>query len=395
MEKKKLPSEAISMQFLVLMCYSSVAVLTLLPLYFEHLGGKPGEIGFYVSLFSFAAFLSRPLVGWILSKGNPKKILVAGLSLVLGATISYLFIQSLNWVLSLIRILHGIGFSLFILAALLIVVLKSREEERAYALGVVSTGFMLPLLFIPFLGEEVIEKFGFFFFFLGAVVLAIIPLVFALVTKIRLPRFSERGKDGGLGFFRLLKQKRIILIVLLTFIFELGLSSSLSFVPLLAHTGSSMRAGFFYSFLGMTAVFLRLYGGKKLKFWGSSKLLLPAFFFLSCGSLLTSFSSGNFSLGFSGVVWGMGVGILYPHLSALSVERASPEEKGKVLSLFASSVDLGFGLGPLSFGWVSQFFGLRRAFVLFALFILLSSLPLIFILNRRARNARDSRLMKE
>ncbi|MFB0564727.1 MAG: MFS transporter [Candidatus Aminicenantaceae bacterium] len=385
MEKKKLPPGILSIQFLILMCYSSLTVITLLPLYLEHLGGSPREIGLFVSLFSFAAFFSRPAGGWLLSKVNPIKVLIAGLFLGLAGTVSYLFVEKLNWVLGLIRILHGAGFSIFILAALLIVVLKSRKEERAYAIGVVSTGFMLPLLIVPYLGEEVIQKFGYFFFFLLAIFLAIIPMVFALSTRITFPWHTdgEVGKDTG--FLHLLRERRIMVILLLTLIFEMGLSSSLSFVPLLAHNESSMRAGFFYTFLGLTAVFLRLYGGKKFKFWGSSQLLLPAFFFLSCGSLLTSLSSNNFILSLSGIVWGLGTGVLYPHLSALIVEKVSLKARGKVLSLFAASVDLGFGFGPLIFGWISQFFGLRRAFVIFALFILLSSLPLILHLKSKTK----------
>jgi len=380
MEKKRLPSGILSILFLVLVSYSALAVLNLLPLYFEYLGGQPGEIGFYVGLFSLAAFLSRPLGGWLLSQQKPKKIMAVGLILMLGSTVSYLFINRLGWILGLIRLLHGAGFSLFILAALLIVVLKTQEKERAYAIGIVSVGFMLPLLIVPALGEEVIERFGYFFFFLLAIAIAVIPLFYALAAKVHLPRTSAREEGRGSSFFHLLRQKRIILIVVSTFLFELGLSASLSFVPLLAHSGSSMRAGFFYTFLGLTAVLLRIYGGKKLKFWGSTQLLFPGFIFLSLGCLLTSLSYNDWMLSFSGVVWGIGAGILYPHLTALSVEGVHSKDKAKVLSLFASSVDLGFALGPLSFGWLSQLLGLRNAFFLFAVFIVVFSLPLISIL---------------
>jgi MFS family permease len=99
------------------------------------------------------------------------------------------------------------------------------------------------------------------------------------------------------------------------------------------------------------------------------------------GGLLTSLSFDDWMLSFSGVVWGIGAGILYPHLSALSVEGVNSKDKAKALSLFASSVDLGFALGPLSFGWLTQLLGLRSAFLLFAVFILVFSLPMISILQ--------------
>lgn len=380
MDRERLPKEILSIQFLVLLSYSSIAVLTLLPLFFEHLGGSVRKIGFLIGLFSLAAFLSRPLAGWILSRANPKDVLLFGLALLVVSTALYFFIQSLNWFVIFIRVFHGVGFSLFILAALLIAVLAASEQERAYAIGVVSTGFMFPLLIVPYLSEQVIDRYGFFFFFLGAFSLALIPLLYAFFIKLKLPSYGEEAAGiESAGFLRLLKRKRIFLIFLLTFIFEIGLSSSLSFVPLLAHESSSMRSGYYYTFLGLTAVFMRLYVGRKLKYWGNPLLIVPAFFFLSAGGCLIFVSHNNLSLGLAGVIWGVGVGILYPHLSSMIVEGVAIRERGKVLSLFASSVDLGFAVGPLSFGWVSQYLGLRASFVPFAFLILLSAAALFWI----------------
>ena len=116
-------------------------------------------------------------------------------------------------------------------------------------------------------------------------------------------------------------------------------------------------------------------------------MLFPGFILLSLGGLLTSLSYDDWMLSFSGVVWGIGAGILYPHLTALSVEGVHSKDKAKVLSLFASSVDLGFALGPLSFGWLSQLLGIRSAFFIFAVFILVFSLPLISILQVKLNKA--------
>lgn len=377
MNKKKLDPGILSIQFLVLMAFSSIAILTLLPVFFEHLGGKPREIGFLIGIYSFAAFFSRPFSGWILSKFNPKKVLISGLALFLAMTTLYLFVDRLNWFVVFVRIFHGIGFSVFILAALLIVIFITEEGNRTYAIGVVSTGFMLPLLVMPYIGEEIIGRFGFSFFFIAAIFLAVIPFTCSLFVKIKLPQFSQKPQTKSAGFLRLLGQKKIFLIFLSTFIFEVGLSSCLSFVPLLAHGESPMRSGYFYTFLGLTAVFMRLFGARILRFWGNPKLILPAFYFLSIGGILVYLSFSNFLLSFSGLIWGIGVGILYPHLSALIVEGGSAREKGKILSVFASSVDLGFALGPLSFGWISESVGLRNTFILFAIFICLSSTLLI------------------
>jgi len=75
-------------------------------------------------------------------------------------------------------------------------------------------------------------------------------------------------------------------LFLLAFVFEVALSASFSFVPLLAHEGVLLRAGYFYASLGLTAVSLHLLGGRWLKFWGSSTLLLPALYLLCAGAVL-------------------------------------------------------------------------------------------------------------
>lgn len=390
---KKLPKEVYAIQLLMLLSYSSIAALTLLPLFFKHLDGDPRLIGYLVGIFSFAAFLSRPFGGWILSRANPKRIMLIGLFMVLVASALYLAIGRLDWFVVVLRIFHGIGFSLFILAGLLVVVLVVREELQAYALGVVATGFMLPLLVVPAVGEEIIKRSGFVPFFLFAILLAAIPFIFVLFLKFRLP---QEGEDDGLasvGFFNLLKKKRIAFVFLMTFLFEVALSASLSFVPLLANERTPMRAGFFYTSLALTAVFLRLLGGRWLKFWGDVRMVLPAMYLLCLGSVLVYLAAGNTMLAVSGIVWGIGVGILYPHLSALSVEGIGTKDKGKALSLFASSVDLGFALGPVVFGWLSQSFGVRTAFLPLALIVFLASSGTVLwgrsALDRSARRSFD------
>jgi MFS family permease len=377
MRKKKLAPGILKIQLLILISYSSITVLTLLSLFFEHLGGSPRQIGFLMGLFAFAAFLSRPFGGWLLSKFNPRGVMIAGLALMLAVTSLYPFIQELNWFVVFIRIFHGLGFSVFVLAALLMVINLVSEEERVYAIGIVSTGFMIPLLVFPFLGEEIIRRFGFFAFFLSAIFLSVIPFVYAFFIKLDIPGFAEDSEAKSVGFLALLKKKKIDLILFLSIVFEIGLSSCLAFVPLLAIGESPVRAGYYYTFLALSAVFMRVIGGSQLRFWGSPKLLLPAFCLMSGGGVLISLSSSNFLLGVSGVIYGVGIGILYPHLSALIVKGVTSRERGKVLSLFASSVDLGFALGPLLFGWIYQSIGIRPSFALFSAFIFLSSIGII------------------
>jgi MFS family permease len=382
MADRKLPRSIFFIQFLVMMNFSSMAVLNLLPLFFENIGANSRQIGFFMGILALASFLSRPFVGWLLGRVNPKTVIISGLLLQFVMTCLYPFMRSPNAFVVMVRFFHGIGMSLFILAALYVAVSEVREELKTYALGVVSAGFMLPLLAVPFVGEELIQRFGFPAFFLCAIFLAAVPLAGSLFSKMKYtPLDVQDGRTKG-GFFSYLGKKRILVIVCLAFFFEVALSSHFSFVPLLVLENSAMKVGVFYASLAGTSVFLRLYAGKKFKFWGEPWLLAPSFLFISTGGILVHLSRTNGVLALSGLVFGIGAGILYPHLSALAVEGISKRERGKVLSLFASSVDLGFGLGPVLFGVFSQGLGVRKTFLPFSLLLLAGSL-LLFVWGGR------------
>jgi len=377
MEERTLPRVVLAMHFLVLMTFSSMAVFNLLPVFLESLGGSPRQIGLIVGVFSIAAFLARPLTGWILGRVRPKKVCVTGLGLMLIVSVLYVFVDKIDWVIFAIRTLHGLGFSFFVLAAMLITILSVPEKTRTYAIGVVSTGFLLPLLIVPYIAEVILQKYGFFYFFLVAATFVAIPLIAIFFIKSPMPRLVHEPDSQTQGFFRLLAKKRILIIFLITFIFEVGIGSCLSFVPLLAHEGTFMRAGYFYTFLGLTAVLLRIFGGKHISFWGDPRLLFPAFCFLAGGAVLLNFSYDNWLLALSGLVWGIGTGVLYPHLSALAVEGTPTNEKGVVLSMFTASVDLGFAFGPIIFGWMSHILGVRFSFIPLAAILFIPSLFLI------------------
>jgi predicted MFS family arabinose efflux permease len=352
--------------FLTVMSFASMAVLNLLPIYLEHLGGAPRRIGFLMGLFSLASLISRPFVGWSLARFNPRKVMIAGLGSQLAVTFLYLFVNRLGWLITVVRVAHGICVSFFIVAALLIAVQVVPEKQRAYALGVVSAGFMLPLLIVPYIAEAIIYRLGFRAFFIFALVFVAVPFISALFIRMDISGAQEGDAPDGDGYLRLILRRRIFSIICLTFIFEMALSAMFSFVPLLAVQSPGLTAGIFYTCLGGMAVFMRLYVGRRLRFWGNAHLIIPAFLMLAAGTLAVHFSFSDVSLILAGLVWGLGSGILYPHLSAAVVHGLDSKERGRVLSIFAAAVDLGFFAGPVIFGFLSQGLGVRLAFLPFA-----------------------------
>ncbi|MCP2605152.1 MFS transporter, partial [Candidatus Aminicenantes bacterium AH-873-B07] len=332
------------------------------------------QIGFFIGLFSFTSFLSRPFMGWLLDKKNPKKLFVLGNFLFLISVSLYPLIRKMNIFLAFLRIFHGFSFSMTLLAGLLIAVFLSKEEVRAYALGIISIAFMLPQLIMPMLGEYIIEYHGYLPFFALTIVLMSIAFILSFRVKFTLTREISLGEETR--FLEILKRKQTIFFLPLSFLIGFGVSSCFTFVPLLKESESSLKAGFFFTFTALTAVFVRAFLGRRFRWWGKPIIITPCFTFFSISIFLLFFAKNNYFLSLSGLIFGTSLGFLYPNLMALNVEKVKVWERGKALGLFASSVDLGFALGPLFFGLLTDWIGMKISFMVYSIIILFSSLSI-------------------
>jgi len=64
-----------------------------------------------------------------------------------------------------------------------------------------------------------------------------------------------------------------------------------------------------------------------------------------------------------GGLFGLAHGLFFPAYSALTVERVSPHEQGKVMALSNASFNAGFAMSGLVFGPVAERFGYRAVFL--------------------------------
>ncbi len=82
----------------------------------------------------------------------------------------------------------------------------------------------------------------------------------------------------------------------------------------------------------------------------------------------------------SSVFLGVGVGLYYPILPAISADAAPPAVRGRSLGLYTSLRDFGYITGALTLGIIGELYGFSGAFVLTSLLLALVS-PLIFMMK--------------
>jgi MFS family permease len=262
-------------------------------------------------------------------------------------------------------------------------VFLSKEEVRAYALGIISIAFMLPQLVMPMLGENIIEYYGYLPYF--SVIILLMFSAFLLSFRVKFERSEKIITGEGAKFIEIIRRKRTLYFLPLSFLIGFGVSSSFTFVPLLKGSELSLKAGFFFTFSALTAVFIRAFLGRRLRWWGTPVIITPCFVIFSIGIFLLYFAKNNYFLSIAGLTFGAGLGFLYPNLMALNVEKVKVRERGKVLGLFASSVDLGFALGPLFFGLLTDWIGIRNTFLIYSIIILVFSLSNNYLLGSEFR----------
>lgn len=156
------------------------------------------------------------------------------------------------------------------------------------------------------------------------------------------------------------------LVVMNTTMFNVALPSVLQDLSLNSATASWIVSGYSIVFAISTLTFSRL-----SDYLPISKLLLIGLSILGIASIIGFFSTNFTLLLTSRVLQAAGAGSV-PGLAMVLASRYIPvSRRGKAMALIASASSLGFGLGPVIGGAITQYLGWNYLFVITGLVVLL------------------------
>ncbi|MBN2080293.1 MAG: MFS transporter [Spirochaetes bacterium] len=365
------------------------SLFILLPLFLKDLGASESAIGIMNNIDKVVALFAAVFIGGLMSGRDRVRLLRLGYLILIAAFASYLLISSLTWLILLIRIVHGIGFSLAMILGTTIIFDIVSPEDAAEAIGIYGVTGALSNALSPFVGEMLLSS-GYPHSLIFT--LSVILVTGSLSITYMMPRLhSEEPETTGeeqRGSLRLFRNPRFAVIALVTVIFAGGFGVIITYLPNFIRTTTDMKFSYFFLIYIAVLICIRFFFIGKIGRTRSSSLLLAAF---STGTVLFFLMNSLHSysvLALVGVLYGFTHGILYPLLNSTMVRIVSRADRGRANAIFTACFNGGMMSLALSLGFLIDRTGTYlAAFNVAGAMYIVAILMLVIMRARRARGA--------
>jgi MFS family permease len=349
--------------------FSNFSSFFLLPLYIKQLGGSEADIGFIMGSFGITSLGSIPIVTFLIDRYGRKLFMVLGALLMFIASMLFVTIKELDYFIYGYRLFQGISFALFFTSAATSAADIVPISRRAQGLGIFGAFTILSYAIGPTLGEFALNKFGFINYFIIASSFSLIAVLLVLFSERTIFRVSREGL--GLAFFRLIISKRFSLVLFTNLLIAGGLGSVLNFISAYLKDKELGVYNFFLVY-ALTVTFVRVFFGKTSDLWGRKKIASPSLLVFSISIASIVFINSAYMALIISFIFSFSYGMLYPVISAMVIDKARDDERGKAMGAFNACFSLGINFLAFPFGVIADSYGFNAMYLASALIVLIS-----------------------
>ncbi|HWP35360.1 MAG TPA: MFS transporter, partial [Thermodesulfobacteriota bacterium] len=137
--------------------------------------------------------------------------------------------------------------------------------------------------------------------------------------------------------------------------------ATVTFVPVAARAAGLAFAPFFVAY-SATLILTRLVGGRIVDRPDRSRVLAPFLLVGAAALALVAVATGRLPLAVPGLLFGLAHGVLYPVMSALAIDLARPEHRGRAVGLFSLAFSAGANLLVMLYGLAADRWGYGAMF---------------------------------
>jgi MFS family permease len=359
--------------------FSSMYVyLNYLPEFVISLNGTQADVGLVTGAFVTSSLAVRPFVGTMIDRLGRKPVLLLGNLFFVIVPLLYALPNRVFGLL-LVRLVHGIGLSLFTTAGLTIVTDIASSERRGEATSFFMSAQIVAIAIAPGLGSLLASDRGLPSLIPVATALGVISLFAAVTVRRSYTLSSTTNVQRKLS--QLIRIPGIAASGVASATVGLGYATIITFLPVVASNGIMRSASLFYFVYAVVSLIVRTPAGRLSDRLGRREVILPTVGLSSMALMLIFFAKGPLWLAIAALLYGVGFGSAYPVVGALAADCSPATMRGSVMGFYAGSFDVGLLVGSVVGGAVGEYWDAQTIFATVSLLTLLGLAAFYFMSN--------------
>ena len=348
----------------------------ILPVFAKNvIGASYAELGI-IGLANFIPYMFIPIfVGVLLDRFNNGYLLSIGV--VINSTSMYLLsvAQSVPEIMGF-RIMTGIAHAFFWPPAESIISNASSSQDRVKNIAKFTGFFVSGFMIGPLLGSVMLENFDVTYrllFQVTAYILATAIISSLMISQRKIKTHHEKFSFSSLKELGKFPQV-ILLLIFSTASFGMILTIFPAFLDDRSMSGTDIELLFFV--FGVSRV-ITLAATNKLE-RRTSLTLIAATLSIAFGLLLSYFSESIIEFAVALLMMGFGFSIFFPLTLEIVLSKTRQSISGTVIGAYETTFGIGWAIGPISAGLISEFSGNSMPYlVFFAAGILVTAISVI------------------
>jgi predicted MFS family arabinose efflux permease len=324
--------------------------------YLLSLGFSSDTAGLLLAAMSLSSMILNLVLCPLLTPKNAPSFMLAGSIILFFSVLSYLFCTSFAALFAL-RLFHGMGFIILLTATMarLVVVIPPDQSGRAFSVYTIST--LLPYGLVPLILDHVAKFFpnqAYVYAAFSPLLLVAVALIVNLMRRQLVVDPLQLEKHSFLLPFKdiwsNIRQITVLVILLVYACLFIGFTIIMFFLKSFAQTIHLADIGGFFLCLTITIIAIRLVGSQVFDRVNKIALIIASFGLMALAFLGLSRLSNLIHLYLISLLFGVGMGIGVPVISALMFQISEPRLRGLNQNLLMFMLQVAFFLGPLGGG---------------------------------------------
>ncbi len=313
-------------------------LIPILPVYLQNSGFAETQIGIIMGATAISALIIRPWIGFQVDSKGSRPVILIGQMLLIVSTIGYWWAASFL-AFFVLRLLYGMGQAFYGTGAVTFASSIGTGESNSNSIAMYTLTTMFGLGLSMSMAQVAFDNFG--FNALVGISAVLIGIAFS-VMKLR----SKPIKLASFSF-----------------------SAILTFIPLAAIDKGVQFYSLFFIAFAISVISSRVFVQKINQKLGLVNATVYSSITMLLSILLLLVTISPIILIFSGILFGLGFGVVYPSLVLLLVDRINQTNRGTALGIMIAAGDIGNALSTAILGGVAEYLGYSALFSTTALLL--------------------------